>query len=108
MFKLNPNPTFHTETRITVPGRDAAVLKVEWRHQGRKALGAWIESAPGTGDSEALEKVIVSWSDVIDEHGLQVSYSRSTLSDLLDAYPAATGELLSAYVNALTESRLGN
>ena len=45
MFKIAPNPTFVAEARITVPGADAGLLKIEWRHQGRAALKDWMEDS---------------------------------------------------------------
>ena len=108
MFKIAPNPTFVAEARITVPGADAGLLKIEWRHQGRAALKDWMESASAKGDGDALHAVIASWSEVVDVLGDPVNYSRNALADLLDAYPTAAGELFQAYIDALTESRLGN
>ncbi len=112
MFKIVPNPTFVAEARITVPGADAGLLKIEWRHQCRAALKAWMESTSAKGDGDALHAVIASWSEVVDVLGDPVNYIRSALADLLadllDAYPTAASELFQAYIDALTESRLGN
>lgn len=124
MFKLVPNPTFPCEARLTIPGAEATgVLTLEFRHQGRAALRKWIDSfatptpsvsppptapSPLAAEIDALHAVIEAWSGVVDDDGHPVNYSRGALGDLLDAYPAAGGELFKAYLDALTESRLGN
>jgi hypothetical protein len=109
MFNLVPNPTFTAEAPITLPGAaEPAMLLVEWRHRGRFELKAWLDSLSGTADVEALMQAMVGWENVVDGTGKPVDFSLAALTDLLDAYPPAGGELCQAYVKALTESRLGN
>lgn len=108
MFRLTPNPTFTADVKVTVPGADAqAVLTLTFRHKGRKALKAWIEGAAERPDAEFLDEVIESWRGVETATGA-VAYSRETLAELLDAYPAAGGEIFDAYLRALTRAREKN
>lgn len=135
MFKLIPNPTFDAPVAITVPGAETpATLAVTWRHKGRKALAEWLRGAgpgagagagatvgadaaptdgataaqPGTSDAAWLGQVIAGWAGPQDEAGAPVAYTPGALGALLDAYPAAGGELLAVYLRALTESRAKN
>ena len=138
MFKINPSPTFRSTVRLTVPGADdSAVLEVTWRHKGRAALRAWLAKARRAGvgasvlddlvrgadggaepadaalagvpaDAAWLGEVMVDWAGPQDAQGEPVGYSVAALGGLLDAYPAAGGELLGAYLRAMTESRAKN
>lgn len=130
MFKITPNPTFAGLVNITVPGADKpAVLQVTWRHMGRAALAQWlrkpgsvvapaaIEPAPALADQAAdpaaqdatwLTLAMANWAGPQDADGAPVPFSQVALANLLDAYPAAGGELLAAYLAAMTESRSKN
>ena len=115
-FKLNPAPQFAAAVQLTVPGQaDTAVLSLTFRHQGRKALDAWVkrpsqiaDGAPALNDAEYLAEVIVGWDGVLDGQGGPLPFSPTAFAELLDAYPAAGTEIFTAYVKALTESRAKN
>lgn len=116
MFRIDPAPIFAAEVRLTVPGAaECATITVTWRHKGRRALRAWLApDAPAAGqppestDAQWLGEAIADWSGPQDEHGQPVAYSPDALAALLDAYPAAAGELRDAYLSALTQSRAKN
>lgn len=109
MFRIIPQPTFAAAAKISVPGEASpGILNIEWRHQGRAALKRWIESLAGASDSQALLQVIADWQGVVDEAGQPVAFTAPALEALLDAFPAAGSELCRCYLQALTESRLGN
>lgn len=107
-LRLVPNPSFRAQVSLSIPGAEAAVIEVEFRHKGRTEFAAWWESATGRRDEEILGDVIAGWSDVIDGNGEQVGYSREALALLLDRYPAAAIELRDAYARALFEAREKN
>lgn len=132
MFRIDSTPTFTADVRVSVPGADApAVLTLTFRHKGAKALKAWIESAiepkgtllsrlinvifrrqaATTGaerDAAFLGAVIDGWRDVETHAGAPVPYGPEALAQLLDAYPAAGGEIFNAYLAALTRGREKN
>jgi hypothetical protein len=107
MFRIEPNPTFDAEVRITVPGSaEPALLAVTFRHRGRRELKAWIDRAKdAASDTAYLGEVIASWRGVEDADGRALPYSAEALARLLDAYPASGGELFDAYLDALTRAR---
>jgi len=115
MFKLNPTPTFPFTAQITIPGGEAQPLALIGRHKGRAALQEWVdqpkqlaEAGRPVMDAEYLDQVLAGWPEVSTADGVAVPYSVEALQVLLDSYPAAAGEIFSAYLRALTESRAKN
>lgn len=109
MFTIVPHPTFVADAQITIPGAEQpSVLRVVWRHKGRADLKTWIESLGHLSDIDGLMQVIADWEGVVDDNKLPVHFTRDALSALLDAFPAAAGELYRRYPEALFGSRLGN
>lgn len=108
-FRINPSPTFRAKVPLTVPGAEKrAVVEFEFRHKGRAQYAAWIESARGRNDAEALAEVIAGWSGVVDEQGADLPYSEEMLGVLIDRYPASALEILKGYHDALWEAREKN
>jgi hypothetical protein len=102
-LKLQPAETFAGSAEIPVPGQEPARVSMTWRHKGREALQAWVNSAVGRDDVDVLAEVIASWGPEIDE-----PFSREALARLLDAYPGAAQALFWAYRKDLTEGRRKN
>ena len=107
MFRLQPNPTFTAEVKISTP-QGVVPLKLEFKHMGKKALGEWTEASKGKPDIEVLGPVVSGWSDVFDCNGEPVPFSHDALAQLLGDYSPAAREIFMAYVLALTESRSKN
>ncbi len=110
MFKLQPNPTFSAKVEIPVPGADApATLPLVFRHKGRKAAQAWVESAPGRQDIDFLMEIVADWgAEVVGEDGQPQAFSREAFDRLLDEYPASGQAIFNAYLRELGEARRGN
>lgn len=124
MLKINPNPSFSSPVQLTTPGSDqVATITVTWRHKGRAALATWLrrskvqpqvtahavpEDAGTQRDAAWLAEVMADWDGPQDNDGHPVVFGQAALASLLDAYPAASGELLGAYLRAMTESRAKN
>lgn len=110
MFSLNPAPQFLAPVSLTVPGQiEAGTLWLIFQHKGKQALADWLQSAgSGASDIDLLSQVVIGWDGVNDDAGTAVPFGRDALAALLDAYPAAAGEIVSAYVRGLTESRAKN
>jgi hypothetical protein len=110
MFKLNPTPQFAAPVSLTVPGQaETGSVMLTFQHMGKQALADWLASAgQGKNDLDLVAQVVVGWEGVSDDDGAAVPFSREALAALLDAYPAAAGEIVSAYVHVLAESRAKN
>ncbi|WP_460033847.1 phage tail assembly chaperone [Megalodesulfovibrio paquesii] len=103
MLKLTPDPQFTAKVGITVPGQDApAQITVTYKYMTRSQAQAWGQGLGEKTDNEALADVVLGWE------GVDAPYSRETLDQLLDAYPAAGLELLTAFRQNLLESRRKN
>ena len=85
-----------------------AIVKLEFKHLSKKALGEWTESSKNKPDIEVLGPVVVGWSDVFDCNGEPVPFSHEAFAQLLGDYSPAAREIFLAYVLALTESRSKN
>lgn len=107
MFKLQPNPTFSAEVKISTP-QGVVPLKLEFKHLSKKALGEWGNSLDAKSQIEMLTDVVVGWSDVFDCNGEPVPFSAEALACLIDMYTPAGDEIGIAYVKALTESKSKN
>jgi hypothetical protein len=109
LFKLTPAPTFKAKVKITAPGGEVAEIEFTFKHKGRKAFDAWARgAAKSESDVAWLDEVIEAWDGPQDSAGEVVPYSRQALDTLLDAYPAASGEITAGYALSLHESRRGN
>lgn len=109
MLKIKAKPIFKAVVNITVAGEDKpATITVFFKHKRLDDLQKWLASRSATSTSDALAEVIDHWQDVGDENGQDLPFSSSALEDFLAEYAAAGGELINAYLAALTESRTKN
>lgn len=102
MFRLEPNPTFRAKIKIPVPGQTSAVLDIEFRHKTRKAAMKFGQSLEGRDEVEALEEIIVNWSNC------EQDYSRDALAQLIENYPGAFLAITAGYADELVHGRRGN
>lgn len=110
-FKLVPNPTFKAAVNLTVPGQEAAAqIELEFRYKSPETLKAWFESAreESKSTSKAITEIVIGWNGVLDEKDQPLEFNPELLATLLHNYAPAGGEILNAYVAALTESRVKN
>ncbi len=101
-FKLNPNPTFWVKTKVRAPGGEQSEFEVEYRHKGKAALQAFLESAKGREESDVIADIVVSW------RGMDVDYSPENLKTMLDNYPGMANLMLIDYSVELNKARAGN
>jgi len=103
MLKLNPNPTFEAEVRITVPGEaEPQTVTLTFAYKAKSELAEYLKGMVGKTDAQALQGVVVGWS------GVDTEFSAEALATLLDNYHAAPGEIIEGYIKALAESRAKN
>lgn len=109
MFKLNPAPEFEAPVQLTVPGNpEPEVVRFTFKHKTAEGLANWYAANEKASARDGLAEVIVGWSGVVDDDGVEVTYSKELLTRLLHGYPAAAAEIVRGYVLALTESRAKN
>lgn len=109
MFKLVHSPTFTAKAHITIPGQDKpGEINVVWRHKTRAQLQDWIKRSANGNDEEILAEVIEGWSGVTDADGQVIAYSRESLVQLLETFPASGADLWRAYTRELTTARAKN
>lgn len=108
-FTIDPAPEFEADVPVHVPGAAAAVpVRMRFRHQGRRALRAWIEGGKARADDEWLADVVAGWAGVVDAAGEPVPYTRAALGRMLDAYPGVGADIYDAYLAELFRGRTGN
>jgi hypothetical protein len=107
-FRIEPAPTFTATVQVHVPGAGNAPLQLVFKHQGRKALQAWVEGAKGQRDAEFLAQAIAGWDGVVGADDQAVPFSLQALGGLLDDYPAAGEQIFNAYLAELTQARQKN
>lgn len=123
VFKINPDPTFSTFVRLTVPGNAVpARISITWRHKTAEGLDEWYLRNVDRKSANALDEVIDGWgapaqNETGDEEsgiapigadGEKLPYTREALATLLSNYPTATSELVRGYLLALKESKVKN
>ena len=114
MLKLNPNPTFSGDVEITVPGqKEPGTISLTFKYRGRKEFSGFLEwmgekkdedgnvVTPGKTMAEAFPEFVTGW-DLPDE------FCTENVAIFLDNYPAAYGEIFTAYSRMLFESRIKN
>lgn len=103
-FQLDPAPEFSADVQITRPGEaEPGVLRLTFRHKGRKAFKAWLEGAKDKDDAPWLLEVVAGWDTAA--HG---DFTPERFAKLVDDYPASASEIWTAYGKALHESRAKN
>lgn len=103
MLKLMPEPKFTANVALTIPGKEEpAVVQITYKYMTRTQVFQYFESMKGKKDAEALKELITGWE------GFDEKYTPANLELLLEHYPAAATELITAYTRNLMESRVKN
>lgn len=105
MFKINPQPEFAASVFITVPGGDAQKLQLHFKHKMKSELSEFIDRARAGFTLDMVREIVASVDAAEKQDGQTDS---DFLNELLENYPAATGDIVGAYLRSLTESRLKN
>ena len=108
-LKIVANPTFPGHADITVAGQDALErIKLTWRHKTAEQMCEWFEANKARPAIDGLMEIIADCPDLTDADGQPVPFSREVLQTTVANYPPATGELVTAWLAQLTESRTKN
>lgn len=107
--KIEEGFTFPATVNITVLGQeDPKGGTVRFRHKGRKATQAWIDSGKDRQDPDFIGEILVGWDDDFAEATGAGPYSAQALEDLLDRLHPAAQEIFDQYLQQLQESRVKN
>ncbi len=105
MFQLKANPTFKADVKFQLPDASEAKIEFEFKHMGRKALGAFFENLGSEKtektDAQLLREIAVGW-------GLTEEFSDENIEEFLDNYPMSAIPIVNTWRNALTEGRTKN
>ncbi len=106
MLKLNPDPTFTTTVKITVPGKEEpATLDVTFKYRGRKELEAFWNANKKKSkkkDAAIFMEIAVGWN------WPDVEFTEQNVETFLNNYPAAETEIITAYSMYSVMSRVKN
>jgi len=106
MLKINPDPEFTVDVKITVPGQeDPALVSITFRYLTIKQMTEKreeLKANKAVSDADFLDELIVKWK------GFDQEYSKETLEKFLENYPTAGGEIVTQYNKHLLVSRVKN
>jgi hypothetical protein len=106
-FKITQKPTFISRVTVETPnlkgGFDKSHFNVEFKRCGMDE----IEELKKVPQKEVLEKVVVGWSELLDDDNAAVDFNETNLQALLNISPAliALGE---AFWTSLFKAREKN
>jgi hypothetical protein len=104
MLKLQPNPTFTAKVGIPVPGGEAVEVSLTFKHMTRAELEQFLtgQDAAKRPDLETVMAIVQGWD------GVDAPFSRQSVEAVLSQYHAFARTVVGAWVNELTQARLGN
>ena len=104
-LKLNPEPTFKVKVPIPVAGSAPVPVEFTFKYRTRAQLRDYATALADIPD-DADE--VVAFKDFVVGWELDDAFTDENIARLLDAYPGASGELISAYLRESSGVRRGN
>lgn len=111
MIKLNPEPTFWHDVRLTVPGQaEPALVPMELAYMTAEQSAAFYKEHETKLASEVLHKVVRNWGAqaVRADDGTFVPFSYDALTALMKNYQPAASEIWRDWQAGLSQSRVKN
>ena len=103
MLKINPNPTFDAEVKVTVPGDEKpGSVKLTFKYMSRKDLAAFWEKNKKKSDVDLFMNFVEGWK------GIDAEFNAENVELFLNNYPASGQEITRQYQRLLLESRVKN
>ncbi|MDF3024803.1 MAG: hypothetical protein K0R10_2164 [Alphaproteobacteria bacterium] len=106
-FKLTQKPTFVSRVTVETPnqkgGFDRSAFNVEFRRAGMDEIEE-LKKLPG---KEVMEKVLVGWSELLDDDNQPVDFNDDNLRALLNIPPALLA-MSAAFWESLFKAREKN
>lgn len=102
-LKLAHAPTFKTEVKIPTPAGEPVAVEFEFVWLNRKAMVEFADDCDrkDLSDADLVLKIAKSW-------GFEDEFNAENMAYLLDEYPAAGVEILSAFYQAYNGAREKN
>lgn len=114
MLLIQPKPTFWAPAELSVPGEvDKIKLEMAFRYRSRTQLQELFKnSAEKTDEAMIYEDIAADWRGLetagADGKPEKMPYTLENVSRIVDIYPAAAMEIMTAYRLALTTARQKN
>lgn len=103
MLKIKADPYFTAPVAIPVPGqKEPTVIHIKFVHMPAKAAKAYVEDAHERDDVDLLSGIVADWE------GVDVPYSRETLTAVLEEYSGASLAIFRTWVRELNGERSKN
>lgn len=100
-FKLEANPTFKATVALPIHGGKDVPVEFEFKHRTRKQMDAWMKDIKGKTDIELLEDVLAGWA-------LDDAFTKENMELLAENFAGAPREIVTAYIDNITQARKGN
>lgn len=103
MLKINPNPQFSVDVKLTEPGTEnPAIVKIIFRYKNRDEMIDFSERTKGKPIEDVLCEIIHGWE------GIDADCNAENIAMLAKNYIPAGLEILNAYYKELSASRVKN
>lgn len=99
-LKLVAEPTFIVPVEIPVAGKDSVKVSFTFKHRPKAELAEWLQKKYDS-DEMAVMECAVGWE-------LDDEFNADNVGLLCQSYIAATGSIISAYINELRGARAKN
>ena len=113
------------DVKFQLPDGEDGIIPVTYKYRTKSGFGKWLDAAleAGKNDVKGQPPEEFSWEkfyerntdmavdqllSAVDSWGLDIPFSRDTLTQMGDETPAAITAMLAAYGAACREGRLGN
>lgn len=100
-LKLVAEPTFKAKVGIPVIGADPVQVEMTFKHRTRTALQEWLKSRDGKTEVEVFMDFVQGWD-------LEDAFNKENALLLVENYHGAALVALQAYVEQLSQAKLGN
>ena len=100
-FSLTALPTFKRKVGIPVAGSKPVEVEFTFKHKTRDEYKAFIEGIEGREDVDVILEIASGWD-------LEEAFDDTSLDALTQNYIGSARAIITAYINELTDARLGN
>ena len=109
-LKLNPDPTFDADIKVTIPGKqEPGILSMTFRYRGKKAMAElWKKYEKSERKTKVLTDVDLLMDIATGWKLPDAEFTRENVELFLDAYPASANEISMEYTKLSMASRVKN
>lgn len=104
-LSLNPDPVFKAKVSIPVPGSAPVAVEFTFKYRTRTQLRKFTKAM---AEADESTDEVVAFKDFVSGWELDDAFTDENIARLLDAYPGASGELVSTYLRESAGVRRGN